>query len=168
METKIFVIGIPSFGDVAEKIGEAISQVFDEPKQRCRCAERKTFTRPQAFKPTRPCGCGSVAPQNEWGIGGKPADENKRFGYGLEVDEPKVSEFWNRNKFLEARRAFDNFVDAGEKCRELGLEKKSNAPITKCQAIRQPVNCPPPMRNEVPGGNLIGESDFWDDDCFEW
>jgi hypothetical protein len=86
---------------------------------------------------------------------GTLADENKRFGYGLEVDEPRYQDFDDDEDFLEAREAFDDFVDSGERCRELGLEKTNDAPITKCNAIRKPIGCPPPM-----GVNLLGESQF--------
>ena len=166
METKIFVIGIPTFGNVAEKIGEALSQVFEKPEP-CRCkpaAPRWTPPAPcRPVAPQRPA-CGAPAP--EWGIAGTPACENKRFGYGLEVDEPRCEDYAHRWQFESDHAAFDKFVEAGEDCIARGLAKKSDAPITKCEAIRQPVNCPPPMRDEVPGGELIGETHWWE--CTGW
>jgi hypothetical protein len=63
--------------------------------------------------------------------------------------------------FESDHAAFDKFVEAGEDCIARGLGKKCDAPITKCQAIRQPVNCPPPMNKQ-----LIGETDWWNN--FGW
>ena len=164
MEAKIFVIGIPTFGDVAEKIGEALSKAFEKPQPRF---SKPAWTpRPEApCKPQwtprpAPCGCGDPAP--EWGIGGTPACENKRFGAGFEIDEPRCEDYDERWMFEDDHRAFDKFVEAGEDCIARGLGKESDAPITKCQAIRQPVNCPPPMRDQIPGGELIGETHWWE------
>ena len=160
METKIFVIGLPSFGDVAERIGEAISQVFEDEPTPCRCKENRAFTSPPKFNPSRPCGCGVPAP--EWGIGGKSADENKRFGAGFNVDEPVWDGSESRSSFLKKREAFDEFVDAGERCTELGMCHNDDTPITKCQAVRKPIGTPPVMDKE-----LIGESQFpwWEMGC---
>lgn len=157
----VFVIAIPTFDSVVEKIKDAIEDAFEEPKKfvakqnGCgrkfeapkRCDEDLT---PPKFRINKPCN--GVEP---WGVFGEPADENKRFGYGLEVDEPRYQDFDDDEDFLEAREAFDDFVDSGERCRELGLEKTNDAPITKCNAIRKPIGCPPPM-----GVNLLGESQF--------
>jgi hypothetical protein len=59
--------------------------------------------------------------------------------------------------FEDDHKAFDKFVEAGEDCVARGLAKTSGAPITKCQAVRQPVNCPPPMNKE-----FIGETHWWE------
>jgi hypothetical protein len=161
-KVNVFVIALPTMTSVVDKIKDAIEDVFEKPKvsRPCFCCEEdeEDFT-PRHMRVTKPCG--DVQP---WGVGGKKADENLRFGYGLEVDEPREEEYDNWDDFLEAREAFDNFVDAGETCVELGLDKQNNAPITKCQAIRKPIGCPPPM-----GVNLIGESQFpwWEMPC-EW
>jgi hypothetical protein len=161
METKIFVIGIPTFDDVAERIGEALANVFEKPEPRC----SKPAWTPRPVAPCRPkpqwtprpnpCGCGAPAP--EWGIAGQPACENKRFGAGFEIDEPRCEDYDERWMFEDDHKAFDRFVEAGEDCVARGLAKTSDAPITKCQAVRQPVNCPPPMNKE-----FIGETHWWE------
>ena len=157
MKAKIFVIDFPMFDDVVEMMEEAFEDLFDKP-----CCEKKAprCTPPAPCRPAERPACGAPAP--EWGIAGKPADENKRFGYGLEVDEPRCEDYDKRWQFESDHAAFDKFVEAGEDCIARGLAKKSDAPITKCEAIRQPVNCPPPMRDEVPGGELIGETHWWE------
>jgi hypothetical protein len=154
METKIFVIGIPTtFGDVAEKIGEALAEVF-EPKRK---PAPKRVERP-APRPQR-CGCqrGPAVPNPEWEVCGTPANENLRFGAGFEIDEPRCEDYTSRWKFESDHAAFDKFVEAGEDCVKRGLGKKSNAPITKCNAIRQRVDQKPPM-----GQDFIGETHWFE------
>ncbi len=154
METKIFVIGIPTtFGDVAEKIGEALAEVF-EPKKK---AAPKRVERP-APRPQR-CGCqrGPAVPNPEWEVCGTPANENLRFGAGFEIDEPRCEDYTSRWKFESDHAAFDKFVEAGEDCVKRGLGKKSNAPITKCNAIRQRVDQKPPRDID-----LIGETHWFE------
>jgi hypothetical protein len=146
MKAKIFVIDFPMFDDVEEMMEKAFEDFFNKP-----CCEKKA---PRWTPPTRPA-CGAPAP--EWGIAGKPADENKRFGAGFEIDEPRCEDYDERWMFEDDHKAFDKFVDAGEDCIARGLGKKSDAPITKCQAVRQPVNCPPPMNKE-----FIGETHWWE------
>ena len=154
METKIFVIGIPTtFGDVAEKIGEALAEVF-EPKRK---PAPKRVERP-APRPQR-CGCqrGPAVPNPEWEVCGTPANENLRFGAGFEIDEPRCEDYTSRWKFESDHAAFDKFVEAGEDCVKRGLGKKSNAPITKCNAIRQRVDQKPPRDID-----LIGETHWFE------
>jgi hypothetical protein len=154
METKIFVIGIPTtFGDVAEKIGEALAEVF-EPKK---TAAPKRVERPAPVR-REPCGChaGPRVPNPEWEVCGTPANENLRFGAEFAVDEPMARSYTNRCKFLEARKAFDDFVDAGERCVNLGLARPEGVSTTRCNAIRQRVDQKPPRNVE-----LIGETDWW-------
>ena len=79
-----------------------------------------------------------------------------RFGYGLEVDEPRASDYCSRKEFLDDHAAFDRFVDAGEECVARGLDKRNDAPIHKCNAIRKSPFDTPPI-----GIDLIGETDFW-------
>lgn len=169
METKIFVVNVPSIRDLFDEI----KGIFDDaPKNEWKytttCGrndfsyvfddEANDFT-PKHMKVNKPCN--GMSP---WGVGGKKADENMRFGYGLQVDEPRKQDYCDWDDFLEAREAFDDFVDAGERCVELGLEKKNDAPITKCQAIRKPVGCPPLMNVE-----LLGESQFpWWEMGLKW
>lgn len=162
METKIFVIGVPTFGNVVEKISEALKEAFEKPEPRC---SKPAWTPRPAPKPQwtprpNPCGCGGPAP--EWGIAGTPACENKRFGAAFEIDEPRCEDYDKRWQFESDHAAYDKFVEAGEDCIARGMGKKGNAPITKCQAVRQPLNCPPPMRDEIPGGELIGETHWWE------
>lgn len=171
MEAKIFVIALPSMKSMMEEITSLIEEAFDKPcskkcerksepcKPKC-CSQERDFTPPRfknhTFMPP--------APIPQWGVTGKKADENLRFGYGLEVDEPRYQDFDDNDEFLEAREAFDDFVDAGERCVELGIDKRNDAPITKCNAIRKPIGCPPPMNV-----NLLGESQFpWWEEDFEW
>lgn len=161
----VFVIALPTFDSVVDKIKDAIEEKFEKPKLKktSSCFDKwfndaRDFT-PKSLKVNKPCG--NVQP---WGVCGEPADENLRFGYGLEVDEPMYQDYDDDCEFLEAREAFDDFVESGERCRELGLEKTNNAPITKCNAIRKPIGTVPPMNRD-----LIGESQFpwWDMDV-DW
>ena len=148
--------------DMMEEIGSLIEEAFDKPKTR-KCEPKRNekpcdFT-PKHMRVNEPCG--GTQP---WGVCGEPANEDLRFGYGLEVDEPMYHQFDDDEDFLEARQAFDDFVDAGEHCRELGLEKTNAKPITKCNAIRKPIGCPPPMDRE-----LLGESQFpWWEIGIDW
>lgn len=162
MEAKIFVVEIPSLGDVFEKLASALFDDFDAPKcenKQEHCCERKRHDEccSDSFDLQKKIMNASKMEEikPEWEVKGTPADENLRFGYGLEVDEPRYQQFDNDEDFLEARQAFDDFVDAGEHCRELGLEKTNANPITKCNAVRKPIGCPPPMDRE-----LLGESQF--------
>lgn len=156
----VFVFALPSFDSVVDKIKDAIEDAFEKPKASkphfCCRDEEEDFT-PKHMRITEPCG--GVQP---WGVRGKKADENLRFGYGLEVDEPRYDDYDDDDDFLEAREAFDDFVDAGERCVELGLEKTNDAPIHKCNAIRKPIGTVPPMNRD-----LIGESQFpwWEMPC---
>lgn len=79
-----------------------------------------------------------------------------RFGAGFEIDEPRREDYVSRYDFEDDHAAFDRFVDAGEDCVARGLEKKSDAPITKCNAIRTKVGERPPI-----GIDIIGETHWW-------
>lgn len=95
---------------------------------------------------------------------GTPFDENKRFGAGFEIDEPRSQDYEHKWKFLDDHAAYDRFVDAGEECVERGLEKKNNAPIHKVNAIRTKVGDLPPF-----GVDVIGETNWWDEEpSFDW
>ena len=168
MEAKIFVIGIPTFGDVVEKISEALNEAFEKPEPRC---SKPAWTPRPASKPQwtprpNPCGCGAPAP--EWGIAGTPACENKRFGAEFKITEPRCEDYDKRWQFESDHAAFDKFVEAGEDCIARGLATPEDVITPPCGAIRKPVSCPPPMRNEVPGGELIGETHWWDCEDFGW
>jgi hypothetical protein len=158
----VFIVALPTFDSVVEKIKDAIEDTFEQPKKfigkkGCdrkfeapkRCNEDLT---PPKFRINKPCN--GVEP---WGVFGEPADDNKRFGFkGPEIDEPRASDYDCRWEFEDDHEAFDNYVSAAEDCIARGLEKKNDAPIHRCEAIRQPVGCVPPM-----GVNLIGETDWW-------
>ena len=161
-KVNVFVLALPTMDSVVGKLKTAIESAFEGPKvnESCFCCGNndEDFT-PKHLRVKEPCG-----DTQPWGVRGKEANEDLRFGYGLEVDEPMKDDFDDWDEFLEAREAFDDFVDAGERCVELGLDKQNDAPITKCNAIRKPIGCPPPM--EV---DLIGESQFpWWEKDFEW
>jgi len=167
----VFIVALPTFESVVERIKDAIEEKFEKPKCKkpCFChndfeEDEEDLTPPRfknhSFMPP--------APIPQWGIGGKPADENLRFGYGLEVDEPRRSDYDNFEDFEYDHQLYDEFVDAGESCRERGLDRRNNAPITKCNAIRKRLNEAPPMRDEIPGGELIGETDWWNEDDLDW
>lgn len=157
---KVMVFEIPSFDSLLEKIEGLVEETKKPSAKVTRKNHPKFFFDEDDEDDEEECDC-PPAP-GPWGIGGEPADENLRFGYGLEVDEPRRSDYESRAEFLRDHELFDKFVDAGEACVARGLDKRNDAPITKCKAIRQPVDCPPPM-----GVNLLGETDWWDED-FEW
>ncbi len=131
-------------------------------------------------KPTRkanPCGCGKpLPPRDEFGrfVGRSPRpvcpppaprwgvcecepreDKNKIFGLSVRVDEPRREQFYSNARFLDARRKWDNLVDAVE---AVDWQNKSNtAPLHKVNAIRRRIEDGP-----VIGINLCGESHWWD------
>ena len=175
MKTQIFIFGIPSVIDLMEKMEEAVDNAFkkynncldeedfndeedddfyDDDYEPCYEPPKKTCKKPESC-------CGE--PAQPWGIAGKPADKNIRFGYGLQVDEPRSSDYRCRWQFEDDHAAYDRFVEAGEDCVARGLEKKGSEPIHKCQAIRQPVCCPPPQNID-----LIGETDWWSTKKIGW
>lgn len=171
MEAKIFVIALPTMGSITERISSVLEDAFSKkntPKKSYKCTDKERDLTPPRFRVEDDLECPCCAPK--WGIGGTPANENLRFGYqGPAIDEPRRSDYDNRWEFEDDHAAYDRYVDAAEDCIERGLEKTSSAPIHKCNAIRKPVNCPPPMRCEVPGcQELIGETDWWSEDDIDW
>lgn len=170
MEAKIFVIGFPSMKSVMEEITSLIEEAFDKPKSKkcerketckpeCNKAQERDFTPPRfknhSFMPP--------APIPQWGITGKPADENLRFGAEFAIDEPRRSDYDNREDFEYDHQLFDEFVSAGEDCVERGLARPEGVTAHRCNAIRKKLNEVPPMNID-----LIGETDWWDEDDFEW
>ena len=154
MEAKIFVIAFPTMETVAEKIGSLLEETFKPKRTKC-CDSPKMVNKdltPPKFRVNKPCG--NVQP---WGVCGTPADENLRFGAEFAVDEPRCENYDKRWQFESDHAAFDRFVEAGEDCVARGLEKKSNAPITKCNAVRKRLNEAPPMNLD-----LIGETHWWE------
>jgi len=160
MEAKIFVIGFPSMRTMMDEISSLIEEAFEKPNaNKCeRKKETKTpkvktpcdFT-PKSMRINKPCG--NVQP---WGVCGTPKDENLRFGAEFAVDEPRSEDYDCRWEFEDDHQAFDRFVDAGEDCIARGLARPSGVTAHRCEAIRQPIGCPPPMNVD-----LIGETDWW-------
>lgn len=83
--------------------------------------------------------------------------DDKVFGAGFEIDEPRCEDYDSRWEFEDDHAAFDRFVEAGEDCVARGLEKTSPAPITKVNAFRKRVGELPPI-----GVALIGETHWWE------
>ena len=170
MEAKIFVIALPTMGSITERISSVLEDAFAKkpsPKKSTHCCDEVKDLTPPRFRVGKSLNCPSCAP--EWGIGGTPANENLRFGYqGPAIDEPRRESYGpgpcGRMEFEDDHAAFDRYVDAAEDCIERGLEKTSPAPIHRCNAVRKPVHCPPPM-----GLPLIGETNWFDEDLdWEW
>lgn len=126
---------------------------------------------------TQPCGCGRpLQPRDEFGrfVGRVPRpvcpppaprwgvcecepreDRNKVFGLSVRVDEPRREQFCSNARFLDARRKWDNLVDAVE---AVDWQNKSNtAPLHKVNAIRRRI-----IDGPVTGINLCGETRWFD------
>ena len=171
MEAKIFVIGFPSMKSVMEEITSLIEEAFDKPKDKkcerksetckpkCCHSQERDFTPPRfknhSFMPP--------APIPQWGIAGKKADENLRFGAEFAIDEPRRSDYDNREDFEYDHQLFDEFVSAGEDCVERGLARPEGVTAHRCNAIRKKLNEAPPMNLD-----LIGETDWWDEDDWDF
>lgn len=150
----VFIVALPTFDSVVDKIKDAIEDAFDfEPPK----FNKVDFT-PKSLKINEPCG--NVQP---WGIGGTPADENLRFGYQAPpIDEPRCEDYDCRWEFEDDHEAYDRLVDAAEDCVARGMARPEGVVEHKCNAIRKPIGCPPPMKNEIPNGELIGETHWWE------
>ena len=156
MNANIIVIGLPSVKDVVGKVAEVLEDAFSVKKVKTStpswdddegCDDDEFDYEPEPIK-QRPCGT--------------PKRKDIRFGYSLSVDEPQSKDYSCRSKFIRDHNAYDDFVTAGLRCEELGLEKKNDIPVTKCKAIRKCVGAPPPT-----GIDLLGETNWWDED-FRW
>lgn len=170
MEAKIFVIALPSMKSMMEEITSLIEEAFDKPcskkcerksepcKPKC-CSQERDFTPPRfknhSFMPP--------APIPQWGIAGKKADENLRFGAEFAIDEPRRSDYDNREDFEYDHQLFDEFVSAGEDCVERGLARLEGVTAHRCNAVRKKLNEAPPMN--LP---LIGETDWWNEDDWDF
>jgi len=97
-----------------------------------------------------------------WGVKGTKANKNLKFGAEFAVDEPRREDYRCRSKFESDHKAYDTFVTAGEDCVARGLARPEGVTAHKCNGIRKPIGCPPPMNLD-----LIGES-HWFDEKFEW
>ena len=166
MEKKInvFVVAFPSMEDVVNKIKDAIEDVFEKPKAKCCDYDEDDDVQEDLTPPRfRNHSFMPPAPIPQWGIGGKPADENLRFGAEFAIDEPRRSDYDNREDFEYDHQLYDEFVSAGEDCVERGLARPEGVTAHRCNAIRKKLNEAPPM-----GINLIGETDWWAEDDFDW
>lgn len=171
MEAKIFVIGFPSMKGLMEEITSLIEEAFDKPKiKKCEhksecCFKKKSQTFERDLTPPRFKNHSFMppAPISQWGISGKPADENLRFGAEFAIDEPRRSDYDNREDFEYDHQLFDEFVSAGEDCVERGLARPEGVTAHRCNAVRKKLNEAPPMNLD-----LIGETDWWDEEDFDW
>ena len=167
MEAKIFVIALPSMKSMMEEITSLIEEAFDKPcSKKCErksepkcCSQERDFTPPRfknhSFMPP--------APIQQWGITGKKADENLRFGAEFAIDEPRRSDYDNREDFEYDHQLFDEFVSAGEDCVERGLARPEGVTAHRCNAVRKKLNEAPPMNLD-----LIGETDWWNEDDWDF
>lgn len=151
MDANIFVIGVPSLKGILSKVADAIEDEFFVKKLRVQDEiddddDYIDDDDEDDYEPEPP----------------KRA-ENLRFGFSCTVNEPRKSDYNCRSKFLRDHKAYDDFVAAGLRCEELGLDKKDNCPITRCNAIRKRVGDLPPT-----GINLLGETDWWWEEDFTW
>lgn len=163
----VFIVTMPTFNGVVEKIKNAIDDAFEVPKTKKKpffCFddedEDEDFT-PKNLRVKKPCG-----KTQPWGVRGKKADENLRFGAEFAIDEPMCEQYDCRWEFEDDHEAYDRFVTAGEDCVARGLARPEGVISHRCNAIRKPIGCPPPMRDELPS-ELIGETHWWDED-FKW
>lgn len=152
MKAKILVAEVPFAASIIDVLNDVLN---DEAV--CEARKCRDFNSRPTFTSTTTCGC-RPTPRPEWGIAGKPADENKVFGACYEIDEPSIESyaFGDEWKFESDKEAFDRFVDAGEDCIARGMGKKSNAPKHKVNAIRKRIEDGP-----VFGLDLVGESHIW-------
>ena len=165
MKAKILVAEVPFAASIIDVLNDVLNDEAVCEARECDCFNpRPTFTSttrvshfeaPSFSAPTTTCSCRHT-PLNEWGIAGRPADENKVFGAGFEVDEPRQENYAHRWQFESDHEAFDKFVSAGEDCIARGMGKKTNAPIHKVNAIRKRIEDGP-----VFGLDLVGESHIW-------
>ena len=122
-------------------------------KQPCGCGQplRDEFGR-FASRAARPC---PPAPAPRWGVCGEPKeDKNKVFGLSVRVDEPRREQFCSNARFLDARRKWDNLVDAVE---AVDWQNKSNtAPLHKVNCIRRRIEDGPVFNRQ-----LIGETHWF-------
>ena len=171
MEAKIFVIGFPSMKSMMEEIATLIEDAFEKPKTK-KCETKRETCKPTCchsqerdFTPPRFKNHSFIppAPIPQWGITGKPADENLRFGAEFAIDEPRRSDYDNRENFEYDHQLYDEFVSAGEDCVERGLARPEGVTAHRCNAIRTKLNEAPPMNLD-----LIGETDWWDEDDWDF
>lgn len=160
METKIFVIEVPTVTSILDKVANLI----DDVKPKIHKTKWASYDLNEYDDDEFDYDDDEFDDEDEIDSVGTPFDPNKRFGYGLEVDEPRRQDYDNQLEFEHDHKLFDNFVDAGEACVERGLDKRNVCPIHKCNAVRTNVGDMPPV-----GIDIIGETDWWNDDVdFGW
>ena len=157
----VFVIALPTFDSVVDRIKDAIEEKFEKPKFKKPSflwdEDKEEDLTPKRFRVNEPCN--GIRP---WGIGGTPANENLRFGYQAPpIDEPRCEDYDCRWEFEDDHEAYDRLVDAAEDCVARGMARPEGVVEHKCNAIRKPIGCPPPMKDELPS-ELIGESHWWE------
>lgn len=164
MGLNIFVFGFPTVSSIISDIDELFGETVEKLNTRCRCCchdlsndNERDFT-PKKMKNHQFGG----APLPQWGITGRKADEDLRFGAGFEIDEPRCEDYDKRWQFESDHKAYDRFVEAGEDCVARGLERKGTGPVTKCKAFRKRLGEAPPMNVD-----LIGETHWWDEPASE-
>ena len=168
MEANVFIFAFPTLKSVAEEIGSLIEEAFDKPivnkhepkKEACGTRFCEHDLTPPKFKNHSFM---PPAPLPQWGIGGKPADENMRFGAEFAIDEPRRSDYDDREEFEYDHMLYDEFVSAGEDCVARGLARPEGVEAHRCNAIRKHLDEAPPMNID-----LIGETDWWDEDDWEF
>lgn len=160
MKAKILVVNLP-FGDsVVDALNDIIDDIEDARVEKhhdwCGCEDDFEDEVPPREPIHKPWDCSCTRPLQPWGIAGKPADKNLRFGADFRIDEPRSSDFSSRAEFIDAHDAFDKFVTAGEDCVARGMAAPEGVTLHKCNAIRKRLEDGP-----VFGRDLIGETDWW-------
>jgi len=168
----VFIVALPTFDSVVDKIKDAIEDAFEEPKKFI--AKQKGCSR--KFETPKRCCCEDLTPPKfknhsfmppapipQWGICGEPANEDLRFGAEFAIDEPRRSDYDNREDFEYDHQLYDEFVEAGEDCVARGLARPDGVTAHRCNAVRKKLNEAPPMNLD-----LIGETDWWNEDDFDW
>ena len=150
MDANIFVIGVPSLKGILSKVADALEDEFFIKKIRTSDDADDEYVDDDEN-------------DEEEYYDESPNPEDLRFGYGLEVDEPRSCDYTSKSKFLRDHAAYDRFVDAGLECERLGIDKRNSIPVTKCKAVRTRVGDAPPT-----GIDILGETDWWWERDFRW
>lgn len=157
---KVMIVEIPTFDSLMENIEGLVGKAKKAAARKVNSTKPSCYGSPNRFNnnPIEDRWIGAA--REPWAVGGEEADENLRFGAAFEIDEPRCEDYDCRFEFEDDHAAFDRFVEASEDCVARGLDKKSNAPIHKCNAVRRRLQDGPPI-----GINLIGETQWWCEPC---
>ena len=155
MDANIFVIGVPSLKGILSRVADALEDEFFVKKLHVSedVDDDDDFVDEDEEEDYTP------EPKPAY----KPRPEDLRFGFSCTVNEPRKADYNSRKAFLRDHEAYDKFVEAGLRCEELGLDKKDNCPITRCNAIRKRVGDLPPTNID-----LLGETQWWWEEDFTW